>query len=65
MGIAIDSMSVYWTNYHSGTIMKVPRDGGAATTLAAGQCRPSGIAVDGTSVYWTNQADGTIARLPK
>jgi hypothetical protein len=64
--IAVDSTSVYWTNYGAGTamagtVMKVPLGGGSPTTLASGQTRPYGIAVDSTSVYWTmvgDSADG-------
>ena len=29
-GIAVDTTSVYWTNSHRGTVMKVPTGGGTA-----------------------------------
>jgi hypothetical protein len=47
--IAVDATSVYWTG--EGVFM-VPVDGGAPTTLWAGDSY-AGVAVDATSVYWT------------
>jgi len=40
--IAVDATSVYWTNDHDGTVMKIAKGGGTFTTLASGQF-PSGI----------------------
>ena len=70
-GVAVDSTSVYWTNGGntdgSGTVMKLPLDGGTPVTLAADLNNPCGIAVDSTNVYWTdrgnawaNVANGTV-----
>lgn len=54
-GIAVDSSSVYFiVRGTTGRIMKVPRDGGVATTLATNQANPSQLALDGTHLYWTN-----------
>lgn len=57
-GIAVDSMSVYWTGQVcrrgvgcSGTVMKLALGGGSPLTLASGP-NPSSIAVDSTSAYW-------------
>jgi hypothetical protein len=78
--IAIDDANVYWTTVPAGcngsctgTIAKVPKGGGAMTTLISGLSYPGGIAgglaVDATSVYWTNDCDplhpgdGTVQRL--
>src|ERR1700720_652158 len=44
-GIAVDSTSVYWTDWGSGNVMKVPVNGGMAITLATG-LGPVGITVD-------------------
>jgi hypothetical protein len=65
LGIAVDSTSVYSTDYGGGTVMKVPLGGGSATTLACGQNAPVGIAVDSTNVYWTNEGSGTVMKVVK
>jgi hypothetical protein len=49
-GIAVDSTSVYWSNFQS-AIVKVPLGGGTASTLNAGRTG-AGIAIDSKNVYW-------------
>ena len=62
LAIAVDSTSVYWTDFtDEGTVMKVPLGGGTPTTLASGQVYPGSIAVDSTSVYWTNAGNGSVS----
>ena len=61
-GLAIDTDTVYWTEF-GGLIRKVPKTGGAPVTLYASQYNPSGIAADGTNVYF---GDGvSIRSVPK
>jgi hypothetical protein len=62
--IAVDSTSLYWTNFISsnGTVMKVPLVGGIPVTIASGQNGPWDIAVDVTNVYWTNASGGTVMK---
>jgi hypothetical protein len=62
IAIAVDATNVYWTG-SSGTVMKVPVNGGTPATLASSQDQPEAIAVDGTSVYWTNSLGGTVMKV--
>jgi sugar lactone lactonase YvrE len=66
LGMTADATNIYWTDFAGGTVLKVPKIGGATTTLASGQGGPHGIAVDATSVYWTDLMAGTVMkRTPK
>jgi hypothetical protein len=59
-----DETYAYWANLATvGTIMRVPKAGGAAVTLAT-DTNPTAIAVDANSVYWANTA-GDIKSLAK
>jgi hypothetical protein len=53
--LAVDEASVYWFNSTDGTLVKVPKTGGAVVTLASGGETNvgGGIALTATSVYWT------------
>jgi hypothetical protein len=75
--MAVDANYVYWANGettagHLGSILRVPRSGGATTVLVSGLTNPQGLAVDGSSVYWINNVvpgdaapfDGTVAKAP-
>lgn len=56
---ALDAESIYWTtegiDVANGTVMKVPRAGGAPVSLATGHGTPSSIAVVDGFVYWTSR----------
>ncbi len=61
--IAIDATHVYWTDPKAKTVMKVPKAGGAAITLASSQDLGTGLAVDATNVYWTT-TQGAVMKSP-
>jgi hypothetical protein len=43
---------LYWTDYGSGEVKRVPVAGGDVETLASGQTNLSGLCADDTHVYW-------------
>ena len=59
--IAVDGASVYFNDYTSGTVSRVPLGGGAVAILASGQTVPDGIAVDARFVYWADDANTVMA----
>ena len=62
--VATDDTYVYWADSTTvGTIMRVPKAGGAFSTLAR-ETVPLAIAVDANAVYWSDQG-GNIIRLAK
>src|SRR5207302_1199439 len=61
--ITVDAARVYWANSSTGTVMKVPVDGGPAAMLSTGQGSCRAIAVDATSVYWTSYSNGTVMKV--
>jgi hypothetical protein len=65
-GIVVDESSVYFTTYaNPGAVMKVPKAGGPAVTLASGLDYPDQIAMDATDLYVTVGGSGSILRLAK
>jgi sugar lactone lactonase YvrE len=63
-GIAVDSASVYWTEY-AGNVKKVPTTGGTVTTLASSLYSPAGVALDGTYVYFSENAGNPASNMKK
>lgn len=66
-GLAVDGTYIYWAkDYLTGSVMRAPAAGGAATALASGLESPYGIAVDASHVYWSESVKpGAIYRIPK
>jgi hypothetical protein len=70
VGIAVDSMNVYWAdrnNLVTGLVNSVPIGGGAAKTIAVTAWALEGIAVDAVSINWidNDSGGGEIWRLAK
>lgn len=61
--LAVDDFFVYWTT-QDGSVKRVSRDGGKATTLVTNDQPSQKVAVDDSHVYWSAD-DGTIARTAK
>jgi hypothetical protein len=64
-GIAIDGSYVYWTNFQTGTVMRVDLNGSTAPLqLSSGQTYPSAMAIDGTYLYWVNyNSPGAVMKM--
>jgi hypothetical protein len=63
--LAVDRMSVYWTDPIQGGVRSVPLDGGNTTTLAGPRASSNYLAIDESNAYWT-EADTAcrILRVP-
>jgi hypothetical protein len=61
--IAVDGKNIYWTSWNvdgTGRVLKSPKHGCGATTLACGSWDPGPIATDGINVYWAGIAGGAV-----
>ena len=55
LGVAVDSTSVYWSNFYSGTIGRANLNGtGINQNFITRAAEPVGVAVDSAHVYWAN-----------
>lgn len=59
--IAVNSSRVYWIA-GDGTLMSVPKGGGARDSVGTG-CKPGALAIDGSHAYCGGN-DGTVIALP-
>lgn len=67
MGIAVDSLNVYWTTNASGPsgyVWQTPLDGGPVGRLVSNTGGPRGVAADGKNVYWADPLLGTVTSIP-
>jgi hypothetical protein len=70
--LAVSAHDVYWTNASSaytlgglfpatdGTVLRVPKAGGATETIAPAERDPSGVAATGQMACWVDYGDGTV-----
>jgi hypothetical protein len=71
IAITVDQTHVYWANFvQSGSVMRVPKAGGAGETLAADIPDSYEVLVDGDNLYFSAQgnppaANGGLYRMPK
>ncbi len=63
--LVLDDTFLYFTTDPLGRVMRVPRAGGAAETLAEDQPGPTGLVLDTQWIYWTNLGDNTIRRVAR
>jgi hypothetical protein len=64
--IAIDDDAIYVASMDDGTVLRIPKAGGAATVAATDNERGTRyVAVDATAIYWANQRTGKIKRRAK
>lgn len=60
--VAVQAQYVYWVDRAAGKVLRIFREGGAPTTLAASQGGPYRIAVSGNSVFWINRDSGSVMK---
>ena len=65
-GLAVDKTNVYYvsTLAKKNQLMKVSKDGGPASNLAANLYVPSDITADGANAYWIDYADDSVKKVP-
>jgi len=62
--LAVDSANAYLGLRTSGSVVKVPLDGGSTTIVVPGQPVINDVVVDATSIYWTT-GTGLMKWTPK
>jgi len=62
--LAVDATHVYWANTMSrtGSVMRVPTQGGVAEVVAEAQGTPYGPALAAGGLYWVNEDEGSVIR---
>lgn len=53
-GLTLSGPDVYVTAQRDGTVLQIPKAGGAPKVLASGQEDVHGVVVDGVTLYWSN-----------
>lgn len=61
--VDVDGRFLYWAEGKSGQIMRVPKDGGAATVVAVGG-EPCAVVADGDRIFWIDRRGNQIMMTP-
>jgi hypothetical protein len=65
--LAVDATSLYCTDFALSSVARVPKTGGAWTSLVSNENSPGAIVVGGTTLVWANSGtdgtDGAIRRM--
>ena len=57
--------NIFWTEYDNGIIKKMPKTGGAITTITSDANRPANLVVYNNYVYWIEFTNpGRVAKVP-
>jgi streptogramin lyase len=59
----VDQECVYFSEYESGAVNKVPKQGGRVTTLASGEIGAYALVVRDGRVYWTNPPSQAVLSI--
>lgn len=67
VGVEVDATHVYWLEFDTGEIRRMPLDGGAVDTVvpAGADALAEEMALVGDFVYWTTRTQNAILRAPK
>jgi hypothetical protein len=62
-GIALQGLTLYYTDSAGGTVSRVPADGSASPNQIASATSPRGLVADSSNVYWIDGGGTAIMRV--
>jgi hypothetical protein len=63
--LAVDATHLYWGCSKTGTLRRMPKEGGAVETLASGQGVIGAIAPTGRYIFWSAASQSRLMRMPR